>query len=73
MISFNCSQFGTAAIIGNLYGLSKLEYSYYEKNMNNKIGLTDQEYIEQVNKGFYKNFSNDNIGFVLEQWKSNLS
>ena len=73
MISLNCSQFGTAAIIGNLYGLSKLEYSYYEKNMNNTIGLTDEEYIDQVNKGIYKNFANDNIGFGLGQWKSNLS
>ena len=70
-INNNCSQFGTSALLGYFFSESGLEYDSYEKDYHEEIGLTDQEYIDQVNNGIYTHFSDDHAGFGLAQWNLN--
>ena len=66
-INNNCSQFGTSALLGYFFSESWLEYESYEKDYHEEIGLTDQEYIDQVNNEIYTHFSDDHAGFGLAQ------
>jgi len=59
----NCSQFGTAALMGNFYSENKLEIANDQKDLDELLGLTPQEYEDQINKGIYTNFGEDSIGF----------
>ena len=68
----NCSQFGTAALMGNFYSESKLELANHQKDLNELLGLTPQEYADQINKGIYTNFGEDNIGFGIAHWHLNI-
>ena len=73
------SKEGTAAVMGSLYKESGLLPNNLQNTYNNKFGLSDSEYTNQVNSGTYsKNkFANDSGGYGLAQWtyhsrKSNL-
>ena len=59
---------GICAILGNLQCESRLESARYEDGYKNKIGMTDKEYVNNVNSGKYTNFINDRVGFGLAQW-----
>ncbi len=59
----NCSQFGTAALMGNFYSENKLELANDQKDLDELLGLTPQEYEDQINKGIYTNFGEDSIDF----------
>lgn len=66
----NCSQYGTAALMGYFNEISGLQSDLYEEKYHSSIGLNNQEYTDRVNKGTYNNFINDNIGYGLAQWNS---
>ena len=61
----------TASLMGNLYAESGLKSGSYDIAYHQELGLTDSEYVRQVNKGQYSKdkFINDNIGFGLAQWR----
>ena len=59
---------GAAGLMGNLQAESNVESVIYENVFKSQIGLTDQEYVDKVNDGTYKNFVNDKVGFGLAQW-----
>ena len=52
-ISYNISQYGVAALMGNLYDESKMESGVYNIDFHNIIGLTDDEYVNNVNNEIY--------------------
>lgn len=54
--------------MGNLYSESKLEQTVSQKDLEDLIGITPQEYIEKIIKGIYSKFSEDNIQFGLALW-----
>ena len=61
----------TASFMGNLYAESGLKSASYDIAYHQELGLTDSEYVRQVNKGQYseQQFINDNIGFGLARWR----
>ena len=59
---------GAAGLMGNLQAESNIQSVIYENVFKPQIGLTDQEYVDKVNDGTYKNFVNDQVGFGLAQW-----
>ena len=61
---------GAAGLMGNLKAESGIESVIYENAWKEKIGLTDQEYVDYVNNGWYSeyDFINDQVGFGLAQW-----
>ena len=64
------SKAGTAAIMGNLEAESNLQSVIYQNSYKGSVGLTDQQYVDQVNSGVYSeyNFVHDQVGFGLAQW-----
>lgn len=61
---------GAAGLLGNLRDESGVESVVYQNIFKSKIGLTDQEYVDKVNDGSYKDFVTDNVGFGLAQWRT---
>ena len=59
---------GAAGLMGNLYAESALKSVIYENKYKSKLGLSDQEYVDAVNRGTYKDFVTDKVGFGLAQW-----
>ena len=57
-----------AGLMGNLQAESGLNPKNLENTYNNKLGLSDEEYTEQVDKGQYNNFVKDSAGYGLAQW-----
>lgn len=62
------SDCGAAGLMGNLYAESGLRPNNLQNNYEGKLGMTDAEYTELVDKGAYKNFANDWAGYGLAQW-----
>lgn len=60
--------YGVAGLMGNLYAESKLNPKNLQNSYSKKLGLTDEEYTEKVDKGTYSNFVNDSAGYGLAQW-----
>ena len=54
--------------MGNLKAISGLKSVKYDDSYKEKLGLTDQEYVDKVNKGAYKDFIHDSIGFGIANW-----
>ena len=65
------SEKATAALMGNLYAESGLESILYDIAYHPQLGLTNLQYVKQVDLGEYpeEKFINDNIGFGIAQWK----
>ena len=59
---------GAAGLMGNLYAESGLRSNNLQNSYEGKLGMTDVEYTEMVDKGTYTNFSNDRAGYGLAQW-----
>ena len=61
---------GAAGLMGNLQAESGIESVIYENSYKPYIGLSDQEYVNQVNDGRYpeSQFIYDSVGFGLAQW-----
>ena len=64
------SRAGTAGIMGNLEAESALKSVIYQNSYKGSVGLTDQQYVNQVNSGAYSEykFVHDSVGFGLAQW-----
>ena len=59
---------GAAGLMGNLYAESGIESVIYEWAYHPSIGLSNEQYVAQVNSGAYTNFVYDQAGFGLAQW-----
>lgn len=59
---------GAAGLMGNLYAESGLRPNNLQNSCEGKLGMTDTEYTEMVDKGSYTNFGNDRAGYGLAQW-----
>jgi nucleoid-associated protein YgaU len=59
---------GAAGLMGNLQVESNVRSVIYENIYKDKLGLTDQQYVDKVNDGTYTNFVYDQVGFGLAQW-----
>lgn len=59
---------GAAGLMGNLYAESGLRPNNLQNSYEGKLGMTDTEYTEMVDKGSYTNFGNDRAGYGLAQW-----
>ena len=61
---------GAAGMMGNLQAESGMRSVIYENAYKNKVGLTDQQYVDKVNNGQYSadKFIHDAVGFGLAQW-----
>ena len=61
---------GAAGLIGNLQAESGMRSVVYQDSYKPSVGLTDQQYVDQVNSGAYSqyNFVHDSVGFGLAQW-----
>ena len=64
----NMPDAGIAALMGNLYAESHLAPNNLQDTYNKSIGLSDEEYSNQVTKGTYGKFVNDSAGYGLAQW-----
>ena len=64
------SKAGTAGLMGNLEAESGLKSVIYQNSYKGSVGLTDQQYVDQVNSGAYSEykFIHDSVGFGLAQW-----
>lgn len=62
------SNAGIAGLMGNLYAESGLRPNNLQNSYEGKLGMTDTEYTELVDKGVYPNFSRDGAGYGLCQW-----
>ena len=56
---------GVYGLMGNLYAESGLKSNNLQDSGNKRLGLTDEEYTNKINKG--GDFT-DNIGYGLAQW-----
>lgn len=61
---------GACAVIANLHHESGLIPNNLENSYSEKFGVTDEEYTEEVDKGYRdkNSFSNDSAGYGLAQW-----
>lgn len=62
------SDCGAAGLMGNLYAESGLRPNNLQNTYERKLGMSDAEYTEWVDKGLYKNFVHDSAGYGLAQW-----
>ena len=62
--------YGTAGLMGNLYAESALKATNLQNTGNKKLGMTDEQYTEAVDNGFYDadSFIHDGYGYGLAQW-----
>ena len=62
--------YGVAALMGNLYVESKLNPKDLQGSYERKLGMSDDEYTDLVDKGSYTRdmFINDQAGYGLAQW-----
>lgn len=59
---------GAAGLMGNLYAESGLRSNNLQNSYEGKLGMSDTEYTELVDKGSYANFVKDGAGYGLAQW-----
>lgn len=62
------SKAGAAGLMGNLYAESGLRPNNLQNSYEGRLGMSDAEYTEMVDKGTYTNFVRDSAGYGLAQW-----
>ena len=62
------NEYGTAALMGNLYAESALRTNNLEQLYEAEYGYTDDMYTYEVDNGLYTNFVDDHAGYGLAQW-----
>lgn len=60
--------YGAAGLMGNLKAESGLNPKNLQNSCEKKLGMTDEQYVQAVDSGAYKNFVHDSCGFGLAQW-----
>lgn len=68
LLSWLKNPYGVAGLMGNLYAESALNPKNLQQTFEKKLGLTDQEYTDQVDNGTYHDFIYDKAGYGLAQW-----
>lgn len=64
------NDFGTSALMGNIFAESGLSSINLQNSCEKKCGMNDLQYTQAVDNGIYKNFVNDRFGYGLAQWTS---
>ena len=59
---------GACAVLGNMHAESACNPNNAQNSGNARLGMTDAEYTDGVDKGTYTNFVKDSIGYGLCQW-----
>lgn len=62
------TNYGIAALMGNLYAESALNPKNLQNTCSKRLGLSDEEYTKYVDNGKYTNFVKDSSGYGLAQW-----
>ncbi len=62
------NDFTVAGIMGNLRVESLMFSNNLQNSYSSKLGMTDQQYTENVDSGKYTNFVRDSAGYGLAQW-----
>jgi hypothetical protein len=62
------NEYAVAGLMGNLYAESALVSINLQGYYNTKLGYSDQEYTDMVDKGEYDNFVRDSAGYGIAQW-----
>jgi hypothetical protein len=64
------NEYGTAALMGNLYAESALNPTNLQNSYETSLGYTDASYTAAVNSGAYSkdSFIHDQAGYGLAQW-----
>lgn len=60
--------YGVAGLMGNLQAESGLNPKNLQNSCEKRLGMTDDQYVQAVDNGTYKNFVNDSCGIGLAQW-----
>lgn len=60
--------YGVAGLMGNLQAESGLNPKNLQNSCEKKLGMTDEQYVQAVDNGTYKNFVNDGCGIGVAQW-----
>lgn len=60
--------YGVAGLMGNMQAESGLNPKNLQNSCEKKLGMTDEQYVQAVDNGTYKNFVNDGCGIGLVQW-----
>ena len=61
---------GACGMMGNMFGESGMRSNNIQDSFEKKLGITDKQYVDSVDSGFYKDFAIDGIGMGLCQWTS---
>ena len=64
------NEYGTAALMGNLFAESGLQPNNLQNSYESSLGFTDESYTAAVDNGSYSeyNFVHDSAGYGLAQW-----
>lgn len=68
LIKYIGNPYGVAGLMGNLNCESGLKANNLEDTGNRRLGLSDDQYVAQVDNGTYTNFVYDGLGFGICQW-----
>lgn len=61
---------GACGMMGNMMAESGLRFNNMQDSFEKKLGVTDKQYTDSVDSGFYKLFESDQVGYGLCQWTS---
>lgn len=59
---------GAAGLMGNLFAESGLKPNNMQDTFQLRLAFTDETYTMAVDKGHYKNFVRDSVGYGIAQW-----
>ena len=68
LTSAGATKEGACAVLGNIQAESAFVPNNLEDTKNRSLGLTDEQYTQQVDDGTYMNFVHDAGGYGLPQW-----
>ena len=63
-----CTDEGAAGAMGNIQAESNFRSNNLQNTYEKSLGLSDEQYTEQVDSGAYSNFVRDSAGYGLAQW-----
>lgn len=62
------NDFAIAGLLGNIIAESNCDPMNLQNTFNTKFKMTDEQYVQAIDNGSYKNFAEDKGGFGLAQW-----
>ena len=64
------NEYAIAGVMGNLKAESNFKFNNLQNNGNAKLGLSDEQFTEKLNKGEYTRdkFVHDSYGYSIAQW-----